>query len=73
MTIYENLTQGPRCHNFFAVYDVSRPDTFESLNSWLEEVEQFACSGGRGDKKHRISPLRIETGISTVHICLNIS
>jgi hypothetical protein len=45
-----NLTHGPRCHNFFAVYDVSRPDTFESLNIWLEEVEQFACSGGRGDK-----------------------
>ena len=37
-------------HHLFisAVYDVSRADTFESLNMWLEEVEQFACSGGRG-------------------------
>jgi hypothetical protein len=35
-------------NNLFAVYDVSRAETFESLNMWLEEVEQFACSGGRG-------------------------
>ena len=48
-TTHKNLTYGHRFHDSLAVYDVSRPETFESLNIWLEEVEQFACSGGRGD------------------------
>lgn len=29
------------------VYDVSRKDTFESLNMWLQEVEQFSMNGGK--------------------------
>ena len=29
------------------VYDVSRRDTFESLNMWLQEVEQFSMGGGK--------------------------
>jgi Ras-related protein Rab-18 len=29
------------------VYDVSRKDTFESLNTWLQEVEQFSMNGGK--------------------------
>jgi len=29
------------------VYDVSRKDTFESLNMWLQEIEQFSMNGGK--------------------------
>ena len=29
------------------MYDVSRKDTFESLNMWLGEVEQFSMNGGK--------------------------
>mmetsp|Transcript_29744 Transcript_29744/g.28447 ORF Transcript_29744/g.28447 Transcript_29744/m.28447 type:complete len:209 (+) Transcript_29744:136-762(+) len=29
------------------VYDVSRKETFDSLDMWLQEVESFACGGGR--------------------------
>jgi len=29
------------------VYDVARKDTFESLNMWLQEVEQFSMNGGK--------------------------
>jgi Ras-related protein Rab-18 len=29
------------------VYDVARKDTFDSLNMWLQEVEQFSMNGGR--------------------------
>ena len=36
--------------SFRAVYDVSRQETFDSLNMWLEEVEQFASGAGRGQK-----------------------
>lgn len=29
------------------VYDVHRPETFESLSMWLQEVEQFSMGGGK--------------------------
>ena len=29
------------------VYDVARAESFESLNMWLQEVEQFSMGGGR--------------------------
>jgi len=29
------------------VYDVTRPDTFNHLSMWLEEVEQYCPGGGR--------------------------
>lgn len=29
------------------VYDVARKETFDSLNTWLEEVEQFSMGGGK--------------------------
>jgi len=29
------------------VYDVGRAESFESLNMWLQEVEQFSMGGGR--------------------------
>jgi len=29
------------------VYDVSRKDTFESLNMWLQEAHQFSMNGGK--------------------------
>lgn len=29
------------------VYDVTRKETFDSLNMWLQEVEQFSMGGGK--------------------------
>lgn len=29
------------------VYDVARTETFDSLNMWLQEVEQFSMGGGK--------------------------
>ena len=29
------------------MYDVTRPDTFDNLSMWLEEVEQYCPGGGR--------------------------
>ena len=31
----------------YIVYDVARPETFESLSNWLKEVEQFTVNGGK--------------------------
>lgn len=30
-----------------AVYDVSRRETFESLDTWLREIEIYSPAGGR--------------------------
>jgi Ras-related protein Rab-18 len=32
---------------FYAVYDVTRKETFEHLNMWLQEVEQYSMGGGK--------------------------
>lgn len=29
------------------MYDVTRRETFDSLNMWLQEVEQFSMGGGK--------------------------
>lgn len=29
------------------VYDVARKETFDNLNTWLQEVEQFSIGGGK--------------------------
>lgn len=34
--------------SYSTVYDISRKETFDSLDMWLQEVETFACGGGRG-------------------------
>ncbi|RYG93846.1 hypothetical protein EON65_58325, partial [archaeon] len=37
----------PRHACVCVVYDVTRKETFDSLNMWLQEVEQFSMGGGK--------------------------
>lgn len=43
----ESLSLTPRSLASLAVYDVSRRETFENLDLWLEEVEVYSPTGGK--------------------------
>ncbi len=43
-----------------AVYDVTRPETFAHLDSWLEEANAYCNNSSRGVQK-----LLVSTGTST--------
>jgi Ras-related protein Rab-18 len=36
------------CASVLAVYDVTRPETFQHLSQWLEEANMYCPGGGKG-------------------------
>ena len=49
------------------VYDVARPETFESLSNWLKEVEQFTVNGGKEVVKLLVGKYKVDC-ITTAYI-----
>eukprot|EP01041_Mallomonas_annulata_P002127 gene2127-4154_t len=68
-------------HNsfFFIAYDVTRKETFDNLNTWLQEIEQYSTDGGRnivkvlvGNKvdKERAVPREVADSWARAHAML---
>ena len=51
------------------VYDVARPETFESLSNWLKEVEQFTVNGGKEVVKLLVGKIRVDYISTFLLIC----